>query len=123
MVKGQTIKKLVTNLIVVAGVIISSCCLTSPVRAAETIIAPLKITEIYPNALNTSLPGGSETGFEFVEIANLSSSEVNLSQYGLRSKGKPRLSIFPVRLRHIATLLSLQHHHSPWLTTARQSSS
>ncbi len=90
MVKGQTIKKLIINLIVVAGFIISSCCLTSPVRAAETIIAPLKITEIYPNALNANVPGGAETGFEFVEIVNLSSTAVDLSQYGLRSKGKTK---------------------------------
>ncbi len=55
--------------------------LSKTVFATETSITIPKINEIYPNA-----PGSSELGFEFIELSNTGTSDIDLSNYQLQVK-------------------------------------
>jgi hypothetical protein len=59
--------------------------LTHRASATELVITPPRINEIYPNA-----PGSSELGLEFVEIYNESTTAIDLSNYEIRVKDKPK---------------------------------
>jgi hypothetical protein len=64
--------------------------LLSPVSvlAAETTQSMPKISEIYPNA-----PGSSESGFEFIELQNTSTQDIDLTGYQLKIKDKNKQMI------------------------------
>lgn len=55
------------------------------VNATELVVTPPRINEIYPNA-----PGSSESGFEFIELYNESTTDIDLSQYEIRIKDKTK---------------------------------
>lgn len=65
--------------------LITLLLVTQQVDATELVITPPRINEIYPNA-----PGSSESGFEFIELYNEATTEIDLSQYELRIKDKAK---------------------------------
>ncbi len=75
---------------VVALVFLCSLVLLSPARvyATATVIAPPTVNEIYPNA-----PGSSESGFEFIELFNNSTTDLDVSGYQLQIKDKTKVML------------------------------
>lgn len=85
MVKGQTILSTLKLAAIGAVLILQWVVLMAPALATETIISPLKITEIYPDA-----DTGLEAIPEFIELANMSASPIPLDNYQLQIKGNTK---------------------------------
>lgn len=84
MVTGQTILSTLRITAIGAVLVLQWSVLVAPVLATETILSPLKITEIYPDA-----PGAAELHKEYIEVGNMGTSPLDLSVYQLQVKNHP----------------------------------
>ncbi|HMS31443.1 MAG TPA: lamin tail domain-containing protein [Candidatus Saccharibacteria bacterium] len=76
-------RKLTTKLLVGVLLLMLSAVVPHYVLATETTQALPKINEIYPNA-----PGYSELGFEFIELYNSGTTNLDLSVFQIKLKDK-----------------------------------
>lgn len=76
-------RKTTTNVLVSVLLLMLSLLAPHYALATETTQALLKINEIYPNA-----PGSSELGFEFIELHNSGTTDLDLSVFQIKLKDK-----------------------------------
>lgn len=79
----KRLRCIVLHVVPLCLVVIAWCGLRVPSVSASTQIEQTlpQLSEIYPNA-----PGSSESGFEFIELFNGSTSDIELNNYSLRIK-------------------------------------